>query len=294
MEGQESLAGRKPQQAGIFQNRGSSLLIAHVLWRGADSQRQKLLSGQELRVTENHILMCHEVSGARRAYEAKGLREDCWPEIWGCDLVWKAEEPLARLLEASGSLLSGMLHRDLQRPWNDVLGGCFPVYGLPNCPQGSGPWAAASSMDPDDLRTPLPFFRHLLAGGWWRCDVEQPRDESEHHLRLLWSNRSSIPSASRATYWGDPRTETKLDRVLESSPLALGETFSTLVTLPYAEELTLTGCASGLPCLLISTGLGPVGREREVRSGLGLSVLHLSLQMDLPSPPRRFPKRMYL
>ena len=165
---------------------------------------------------------------------------------------------------------------------------------LPNCPQGSGPWAAASSMDPDDLRTPLPFFRHLLAGGWWRCDVEQPRDESEHHLRLLWSNRSSIPSASRATYGGDPRTETKLDRVLESSPLALGETFSTLVTLPYAEELTLTGCANGLPCLLISTGLGPVGREREVRSGLGLSVLHLSLQMDLPSPPRRFPKRMYL
>ena len=167
MEGKESLAGGKPQQAGIFQNRGFSLLIAHVLWKGADSQRQKLLSGQELRVTENHILMCHQVSGARRAYEAKGLREDCWPEIWGCELVWKVEEPVARLLEASGSLLSGMLHWDIQRPWNDVLGGCFPVCGWPNCPQGSGPWAAASSMDPDDLRTPLPFFRRLLAGGWW-------------------------------------------------------------------------------------------------------------------------------
>ena len=125
-------------------------------------------------------------------------------------------------------------------------------------------------------------------------DVERPWDESERHLRLLWSNRSSIPSASRAAYRGDPRTETELDRVLESSPLALGETFSTLVTLPYVEELTLTGCANGLPCSLIRTGLGPVGREREVRSGLGLSVLHLSLQMDLPSPPGRFPKRIYL
>ena len=63
----------------------------------------------------------------------------------------------------------------------------------------------------------------------------------------------------RAAYRGDPRTETELDRVLESSPLALGETFSTLVTLPYVEELTLTGCANGLPCSLIPTGLGPVG-----------------------------------
>lgn len=40
---------------------------------------------------------------------------------------------------------------------------------------------------------------------------------------------------------GGPGMETKLDRVLQSSPLALGETFSTLVTLTCAEELTLMG-----------------------------------------------------
>lgn len=33
--------------------------------------------------------------------------------------------------------------------------------------------------------------------------------------------------------------ESELDRVLEFSPLALGETFSTLVTLLCAQELTL-------------------------------------------------------
>ena len=88
--------------------------------------------------------------------------------------------------------------------------------------------------------------------------------------------------------------ESELDRVLEFSPLALGETFSTLVTLLCAQELTLMGCARGLPCSLIPSGLGPVGRERQVRSGLGRSIFQLSLQMELPSPPRRFPKRMCL
>ena len=198
-------------QEGSLNKLGSFRTEAFLLWtptcyeRVQTARDKSCCLAQDFRVTENHILMCHQVSGARRAYEAKGLREDCWTEMWGCELIWTVEEPTARLLEASGSLFGGMLHRDFQRPWNDVLGGCFPL----------------SVADPTVLRV---LGLRLLQAGWTQMSQEplyllpasvgrqvvapwcgRPWDEPEHRLGLLCNNRLSILSAFKATYGGGPQ-----------------------------------------------------------------------------------------
>lgn len=141
------------------------------------------------------------------------------------------------------------LHRDFQRPWNDVLGGCFPVCGWPNCPQGSGPQAAARWMDPDKWE-PL----YLSSGVCWQAGGGSMTWNS-HEMSLNTTSICSVATDHQSLkppgplMGGTPGTETKLDRVLESSPLALGETISTLVTLPCAEELTLMGLCQWAPLL---------------------------------------------
>lgn len=60
-------------------------------------------------------------------------------------------------------------------------------------------------------------------------------------VRSVATDHQSLKPPGPLMGGGGPGMETKLDRVLQSSPLALGETFSTLVTLTCAEELTLMG-----------------------------------------------------
>ena len=156
-EQRENLAGGKPQQAGIFQNWSFSPLNAHMLWRGPDSQRQKLLSGPRL---QGDWKPHPHVSSSQ--WGKKGL--------WGQRSERRLLDWNVRMwADLDGRGAYGKAFRSLWEPfWWDVASGlsealewCVgrmlpPVCGWPNCPQGSGPQAAASWMDPDEPRTPLP------------------------------------------------------------------------------------------------------------------------------------------
>ena len=204
-EQRENLAGGKPQQAGIFQNWGFSPLNAHVLWRGPDSQRQKLLSGPRLQGDwKPHPHVSSSQWGKKGLWgqrSERGLLDwnvRMWADLDGRGACGKAFRSLWEPFWWDVAL-------GLSEALNDVLGGCFPL----------------SVADPIVLRV---LGLRLLQAGWTQMSREplyllpasvgrqvvapwcgRPWDKPEHHLGLLCNNRLSILSAFKATYGGGPQ-----------------------------------------------------------------------------------------